>query len=117
MLGKDYFRWANAPYLAPTSLSISYANNERIMLSEAGTEVGVITRLQKQIISAVWQCSYSVKNDILEKCTVPKTLIQIGTSPAFYARARVQSCDLVENSEFCDRTDGLYIVRVTFTEV
>lgn len=117
MLGKDYFRWANAPFLAPTSLSIAYTNNERIMLSEAGTEVGVITRLQKQVITAVWQCTYSVKNEILQKCTAPKTMLQIGTSPSFYARARVQSCELVVNSEYADRTNGLYIVRVTFTEV
>ena len=117
MLGKDYFRWANAPFLAPTSLSISYTNNEKILLSEAGTEVGVITRLQKQVINATWQCSYAVRNEILQKCMVPKSLLQIGTSSSFYARARVQSCQLVPNSEYADRTNGLWIVQVRFTEV
>lgn len=117
MLTDQYFRWANENYIAPTTLSITYNNNERILLSEAGTEVGVITRLQKQVITAVWQCTSTLKNDILQKCTVPNTLIQIGTSPSFYARARVQSCQLADNSLYADRTNGLWIVQVQFTEV
>lgn len=117
MLGDSYFRWANATFLPPTSMSISYSNNERILLSEAGTEVGVITRLQKQVVNCVWQCTSTLKNDILQKCAVPKTTVQIGTSPVFNARARVQSCQLVDGSIYADRTDGLWVVNVQFTEV
>lgn len=116
MLTKNYFYWGNHSFYAPTSLQIRYTNNESIALSEAGQEIGVITRLQKRTVTATWNCSSTTKNEIKTRCMNATTSINCGDG-FFECRPRLQACNLVTNSEYADRTDGLWVVTVIFTEI
>lgn len=100
-----------------TPPSIRYSNNESISLSEAGTEIGVISRLQKKTFTVTWKLNSDWKDKIEEKCMKATSQLQFGDYPWMTVRARITSCQLAQRSEYAERTNGLWSISVTFTEV
>lgn len=100
-----------------TPPTIRYTNNESISLSEAGTEIGVVTRLMKKTITVTWRLNSEWKNKIEEKCKNPTSQLIFGEYPEMTVRARITACQLAAQSEYAQRTMGLWSISVTFTEV
>ncbi len=100
-----------------TPPTIRYTNNESISLSEAGTEIGVVTRLGKKVFTVTWVLNSAWKEKIEQKCMKPTSTLDFGEYSAMTVRARITSCALARNSEYLDRTMGLWSISVTFTEV
>lgn len=119
MLGK-YIKWTSGLDTVtlpnPTAMTESYSNNEVISLSEAGTEIGNVTRLQKKTFTCTWNASSTLKTTLETMCAEPRSLLTIAGTSHYY-RARIISAVLVANSEWADRTNGLWTIRVTLTEV
>lgn len=119
----SYIKWSDTTYgdlympVPKTAPSIRYANNESISLSEAGTELGVITRLQKKTITVTWRLDSDWKDRIEEKCSCAISKLTFGDYNAMDVRARLVSCSLASGSEYVARTDGLWTIQVQFTEV
>ncbi len=110
----DGFVYMPIPSTPPT---IRYSNNESISLSEAGTEIGVVTRLQKKVFTVTWVLNSDWKDLIEEKCMKATSTLQFGEYSPMKVRARLTACNLLKRSEYLERTDGLWSMSVTFTEV
>ena len=119
----SYLRWADDTYpdlFMPTPKnppSIRYANNESISLSEAGTEIGVITRLQKKTIQITWIINSDLYEEVEKRCLCSTSIIQFGPQTPITVRARITAANLLKGSEWIQRTDGLWSVTVQFVEV
>lgn len=119
----SYLRWADDTYpdlyMPPPKNppSIRYANNESISLSEAGTEIGVITRLQKKTIQITWIINSDLYEEVEKRCLRSTSIIQFGPQTPITVRARITAANLLKNSEWIRRTDGLWSVTVQFVEV
>jgi len=118
----SYMLWQddeNSVYMPmpKTPPRINYSNNESISLSEAGTEIGEVTRLEKKTFSITWQLNSDWKDLIEAKCKKATSIFEFGDYRPMKVRARINSCTLYPNSEYTARTNGLWIISVTFTEV
>lgn len=122
--GRDsYIRWTDDSYgdlymPVPTSPpQIRFAQNERISLSEAGTEIGDITRLNKKTFNITWLLGSDWIDQIEAKCDLATSTLVFGTRSPMQVRARLVSEQLVKGSEYLNRTSGVWQVTVQFTEV
>lgn len=119
----SYIRWYDESYgnlympIPSTTPSIRYSNNESIALSEAGTEIGNVIRLQKKTITITWKLSSDWKDNIELRCKKATSILEFGDYSPMNVRARLISCNLSANSEYAQRTNGLWIITVQFIEV
>lgn len=119
----SYIKWSDDSYgdlympIPSTPPTIKYTNNESISLSEAGTEIGTITRLEKKVIQMTWILGSDWYEQIERKCLISLSSIVMGTHSALTVRARLLSANLLKKSEWLSRTDGLWSITVQFTEV
>jgi hypothetical protein len=116
MLGDNYFYWDG--YMTnPSSLRVTFSNNESISLSESGTEIGVITRLQKRTVTTTWACNSATRDMLLEKCKRATCSMSYGTGTGGTWRARVTNMNMADRSQYVARTDGLWTLTIVFSEV
>ena len=116
MLGSNYLRYNDFVIPNPESLSIDYENVESVALSEAGTDIGIVTRLEKMTLNCTFNCTSTwYTNFRAMGITSTGTLLFEGVSRT--VRARITNATLAPYSEFADRTDGLWTVTMSFTEV
>lgn len=117
MLGHGYLTFNSVVIPNPVEMSEDYENIENTSQSEEGTDLVNIVRLQKLSLSCKFNCSSYWKNELLTLAALSgATLIYNGTTYTD-VRFRISSCGLVENSETCGNTDGLWEVSGVFTEV
>lgn len=116
MLGNNYLTFNSVVLPNPVSFDISFQNIETIKQSVAGTDMGIVTRLQKRTFKGTWQVSSTWLNNFKTLCALSTaTLVYLNES--ITCRARISSQKLAKNSEYAARTDGLWTISVTFTEV
>lgn len=115
MLGK-YLKIENVVIPNPEDLSISYSNTETIKQSEAATDIGIVTRLMKRTFSFSFQCSSFWRDKLKSYCALSQTTLTYN-GEAITGRLRLSSEKLLKNSEYCDRTDGLWTLSVSFIEL
>lgn len=116
MLGNNYLKVGNVLLPNPEKFAIKYQNIETIRQAEAGNDVGVVTRLQKRTFS----CSFAVSSfwcDKLLNICRQNTVILTYQGAQIEARARISSGNLEKNSEYIQRSDGLWTVGIEFVEV
>ena len=113
-LGK-YIKVDSVRYPNPTSFKISFKNNENVNLSEAYTELVSTNRLLKLSADMTYQVTSHWKDIILGHCSMPFTIVWIGERQ-YSGRLRCSSCELAQHSENTSGTDGLWKMKVTFTE-
>ena len=119
----SYIRWYDDSFgnlympIPSTPPAIRYTNNESISLSEAGTELGTVTRLEKKTITVTWNLSSDWKDQIENRCKKATSVLEFGDYSPMRVRARLISCQLSKNSEFVERTNGLWTITVQFIEV
>lgn len=117
MLGNNYFYWGDGYFVNPSSLRVTFSNNESISLSESGYEIGTVTRLQKRTVTCVWNCGSKLRDEILTKCQASTCGIAFGPGTSGTFRPRVTGMNMAARSEWASRTDGLWTITVVFTEV
>ena len=117
MLGTNYMTLNGVSLPNPKDgISISFQNIERTAQSEAGTDLAVVTRLQKRTFT--W--SAFVTSDWLSKYRNICALSQcnfIFNSETIAVRARITSATMSPQSEYADRTKGLWTVGIQLIEV
>lgn len=118
MLGRRYLKinGTTIPNPVPGSFQIKFDPDETIELSEAGTELGSVRRLDKRIFSGEWHVTsfwLEVLRDFCLRRTV--TLRYQGTN--YTVRARGFDPKLASNSEYTENTEGLWSLKLTFTEI
>lgn len=116
MLGTNYLKFNNVYIPNAMSFEISYENIENIVDSEVGTTIGTVTRLQRRTFSGSFNCTSTWLAKFRQLCNLSTgTLVYQGES--IECRARIDRASLIESSEYLKRTDGLWEVSVTFSEV
>ena len=115
-LGSEYLKFNSVDIPNPSAFNIQYENIEDVVNSEAGTELAIVTRLQKRTFSCSFDCTSTWLNKFRTMCGLSSgTLVYL--SESITCRARIEYATLAPNSEYTNRTDGLWTVTVSFTEV
>lgn len=105
------------PNPVPGSFSYRYNPDENVFTSEAGTLMSNIRRLDRLSFSATYNCTSTLKAILEGKVLQPSVQIQIDNGTAMSGRLRLSGdITLVENSEYTDGTQGLWVVPLSFEE-
>lgn len=115
MLGK-YIKVNGVSYPNPYKFKIGYSNNEVVNLSEAFTELVSVNRLLKFEADFTFQVTSNWMTKILSDCSEATVTLTVD-SVDHVGRLRCKSCDLEQNSENVRGTDGLWTIKVSFTEL
>lgn len=116
MLGKKYLQINGVAVPNPVSLKIDYEADETISLSEAGTELVRVRRLNKRKFSGTWNLSSFWLNKFEEWCTSNSVMLTY-QGQTYYCRMRDFNPQLVENSEYTETSEGLWTISPTLTEI
>lgn len=115
MLGNHYIKLNNQVIPNPTNFKIGYANYDNIKQSEAYTDIGTTNRLMKRTFSFSFNSTSRGAELIKTYCAMTEITITVDGT-AYHGRLRISGEDLQKDSEYCDRTQGLWVLTVTFTE-
>ena len=118
MLGNRFLKinGTSIPNPVPGTFQIQFDADETIDLSEAGTELGSVRRLDKRIFSGDWHVS-SFWLKILEDFCKLRTVTLRYQGQDYTVRARGYNPKLASYSEFTESTEGLWSLKLTFTEI
>ena len=119
MLGKRFLQinGERIPNPVPGSFKITYDPDEVIELSEAGTELGSVRRLNKRTFSGNWQLSSFWLKKFEEFCTA-RTVTVTYQGEEYTCRVRGYAPQLASNSEYTEGTEGLWTLNnITMTEI
>lgn len=118
MLGRRFLKINNTyiPNPAPGSFQISFDPDEEIELSEAGTELGSVTRLNKRTFSGEWRVTSFWLKVFEDFCSV-RTVTLRYQGQDYTVRARGFEPKLFSNSEYTEGSEGLWSLKLTFTEI
>lgn len=114
MLSK-YIKIDSVQYPNPVKYSARYTNNEVVNLSEAYTELVSVNRLAKFGFNATFQLTSYWRDKVFADCKKPSVKVLVD-GVEYDGRLRVSSMDLEQYSETTEGTQGLWTVKVTFTE-
>jgi len=118
MLGRQFLKVNGSALPAPTvGPRTRYKHIENILVSEAGTDMDDVVRLNKRTVSCTFQVSSIWRDKLLTICSNATVSLQIGSETAFNVRPRIQNGDLFDCSYNTPGTDGLYTVSINFEEV
>lgn len=118
MLGRRFLKINGAaiPNPAPGTFQITFEPDETIELSEAGTELGSVTRLNKRTFAGEWHLTSFWLKKVEEFCTA-RTVTLRYQGEDYTVRARGYNPRLANNSEYTEGTEGLWVLNLTFTEI
>ena len=117
MLGKRYLSINGTPIPNPVSgFKIQYDEDETINLSEAGTELGRVRRLNKHDFSGTWQLTSFWLKKFEEWCTM-NTITLTYQGVDYICRMRNYNPQLANNSEYTETSEGLWTIAPTMTEI
>lgn len=116
MLGRRYLQINNTPIPNPISFKIVNEEDETINISEAGTELVRVRRLNKKRFSGTWNLTSFWLKKFQEWCESNSvTLTYQGNS--YTCRMRDFNPQLVEDSEYTETSEGLWKISPTITEI
>ena len=104
------------PNPVPGSFQIKFDPDETVELSEAGTELGSVRRLDKRIFTGEWHVT-AFWLDLLKSFCTARTVTLTYQGQAYTVRARGYDPKLAANSEYTESTEGLWSLKLTFTEI
>lgn len=116
MLGSNYIKVNNVPIPNPTAVQVAFTNIETIKTSETGKDIGVVTRLEKKIYTLTMQTTSTWRDQMRTFCNLATCTFTFNGT-AMTGRLRITGETLAPDSEFAARTNGLWTLTVTFTEV
>lgn len=118
MLGNNFMTFENVaiPNPDPGGFSIDYENIENEAVAEDGSTVGTVTTLQKRTfnltvtVSSKWFDRFLVLTRLTSG-----TLVFRGES--IEAKARITSAPMIAWSQYTKRTDGLWTISISISEI
>ena len=116
MLGKRYIKINNEGVPNPTDFDYSFDEDETVSMSEAGTELVRVRRLDKRTFKATWQVSSFWLKKFEDWCKEPTVTVTYQGND-FTCRMRGFGPKLAENSEYVETSDGLWTITLTMTEI
>ena len=117
MLGKRFLKINNESIPNPfDGFEITFTPDETINLSEAGTELVRVRRLDKRIFKGTWHLSSFWKNKFETWATSPSVTLTF-EGESYTVRMRDYSPQLAPRSEWTSTSEGLWIISPTFTEI
>ena len=116
MLGAEYIKINNVKY-TPSTFSYAIQSDEDVFKSAAGTELLNIVRLNKHVFTLTWEGIDSTLLDTLEGyCKVPTVTFNY-RSTDYTCRARGIAPQMLNKSYKYRRSDGLWNITITFTQL
>ena len=116
MLGADYIKINNVTY-TPTSFNYALQADEKIFKSAAGTDLSNIVRLDQHVFTLTWEGIDSTLLDAIEAyCKLP-TVTMVYRSVTYVCRARGIAPQMLNKSYKYRRSDGLWNITITLTEI
>lgn len=110
-----YLKFNNTIFPNPVSASMTSKTLENVSVSEAGTDLVVMVRPSKKTWSLSFNLTSTTKGILKALCLEESVSMEyMGTS--YTVRVRDFQERLVQNSEWIDRTDGLFECSVKVTE-
>lgn len=118
MLGRRFLQINGTaiPNPVPGSFSYDFTPDEVIELSEAGTELGSVRRLNKRVFKGDWQVT-SYWLEVLRGFCELRTVTLRYQGQDYTVRARGFNPQLANNAEYVEGTEGLWTLNLTFTEI
>lgn len=114
MLGK-YLKIGDETLPNPSSFSENFENIEEVNQSEGGTDLTSVTRLCKLNLSMSFKVSSTWKTKLIDYGKL--AFLTLNYNGVDYAgRFRVESCELAEESDRTENTDGLWTLSVSFIQ-
>ena len=116
MLGNNFIK-VNGEKL-PNPRAMKWSNNPRetVQTSEAGTDIILPKRLDKRSATFTFQTTDRWRRKLEELCAEPTVILEYeGVSRQ--GRLRYNDATLLSGSEYVAGTNGLYTVKITFTEI
>ena len=118
MLGNNFMTFESVaiPNPDPGGFTIDYENIENEAVAEDGSTVGTVTTLQKRTfnltitVSSKWFDRFLVLTRLTSG-----TLVFRGES--IEAKARITSAPMIAWSQYTKRTDGLWTISISISEI
>ena len=115
-LGNSYLKINGEAIFNPTSLQIADTNIEQTKQSEDGHDLVTITRLCKRTFTFAFTATSTGYAKIKTWCAMASVTLT-WNSESIVGRLRLTGSQLMPDSEYCARTDGIWTLNVTFTEI
>lgn len=115
-LGRNYITLNGVSLPNPESWQIKYTNIENVKQSEAGNDLGIVTRLNKRTFSATFNCTSYGADKLKAICSLT-TCNLVYRGETIEVRPRLSVDKLQSGSEYLSNTDGLFVVSLALTEV
>lgn len=116
MLGSDYIQINSISY-TPSNFSYALHADEDVFKSAAGTDLVNVVRLDKHIFTLSWE---GIDSDLLDQiealCKEPTVTLTYRLHD-YTCRARGISPQLLNKSYKYRRSDGLWNMQITLTEL
>lgn len=116
MLGSDYIK-INTIYYTPTTFSYALQSDEDVFKSAAGTDLLNIVRLDKHVFTLTWDGIDSSLLDQIEGLCKEPTVTLTYRLHDYTCRARGIAPQLLNKSYKYKRSDGLWNISITLTEL
>ncbi len=116
MLGDNYIE-INGVKLTPSTFDYQIAAVETVNQSEAGTDIVITSRLAKYTFNASWTGIDSSLLDTIEGFCLENTVTLKYKEKEYTCRARGAAPRLLGKSYKYRRSDGLWDVNLTFTQI
>lgn len=116
MLGTGYVEIEGVNF-TPSEFEYELQPVEEVTESEAGTELVNVTRLDKHVFRATWEGIDAELLDQLERLCKSPTVTLRYRGEEYECRARGISPKLARKAYKYKRSDGIWTVSVTFTQI
>lgn len=117
MLGKRYLSINNVSIPNPVEgFGYTYTADETVNLSEAGTELVRVRRLNKRVFAGTWHISSFWLEKFAEWASEPSVSLAYKGN-TYTVRMRDFNPQLAPHSEYVETSEGLWTVSPTFTEI
>lgn len=116
MLGENYIQIDGRDF-TPSGFDYAILADETINQSEAGTELVTATRLDKHTFNLMWSGITAELLDVIESFCVKESVILIYRDKEYVCRARGAAPKLANKAYKYKRSDGIWEVSITLTEI
>ena len=114
MLGK-YLKINETLMPNPISWADNITPDETVYFSEGGKRMINVKRLDRITFTASFNCTSSLKDELDALVKTPKVSVQFNNGTAITGTLRRASeAALVDNSQYCNGTNGLWTVSLIF---
>lgn len=111
----NYLKFNNTIFPNPVSATMTSKTLENVQVSEAGSDLVVMVRPSKKAWSLSFKLTSRTK-DILKALCLEESVSMTYMGTNYTVRVREFQERLIQNSEWIERTDGLFECSVKVTE-